>query len=161
MQQQRQCYNGLIVCVASLAISLPYLRALALAQRDLLKLLGKSELICKFEEVSHGVCPWRQHKDERRDVAGVLESACQVEGRWFCKSTAKMLCHKALYCWRYLKSIALLAVGHEAPSSYGAGWLSKTTPKHTKACLSCLSTCLAATVCKAQQRLHPNIPRLA
>lgn len=72
------------------------LGALPLPQRNLLKLLGKAQLICQLEQVSHGVSPRRQHKDEGVGVTGVQEGASQVEGGRLCKARAQMLSNKAL-----------------------------------------------------------------
>ena len=79
-----------------------HLGALSLTQRDLLKLLGKAQLICQLEQISHGVGPRGEHKDEGGGVAGVLEGSCQVEGGWLCEAAAQMLCYKALDAQRYL-----------------------------------------------------------
>lgn len=87
-----------------------HLGALPLTQRDLFKLLGKAQLICQLEQISHGVSPRGEHKDEGGGVAGVLEGACQVEGGWLCEAAAQMLCYKALDALRHLyikKSIPL------------------------------------------------------
>ncbi len=79
-----------------------HLRALPLTQRDLLELLGKAQLICQLEQISHGVSPRGEHKDEGGGVAGVLEGSCQVEGGWLCEAAAQVLCYKALDGQRYL-----------------------------------------------------------
>lgn len=65
-----------------------HLGALPLTQRDLLKFLGKAQLICQLEQISHGVRPRGEHKDEGGGVAGVLEGSCQVEWGWLCEAAA-------------------------------------------------------------------------
>lgn len=78
------------------------LGALPLPQRDLLKLLGKAQLVCKLEQVSHGVSPRGQDKDEGGGVAGVQEGCRQVEGRGLGKLRPQMLSNKALNSQGYL-----------------------------------------------------------
>ena len=63
-----------------------HLGALPLSQRDLLKFLGKAQLICQLEQVGHGVSPRGQNKDEGGGVVGVQEGACQVEGGRLCEA---------------------------------------------------------------------------
>lgn len=84
------------------------LGALPLPQRDLLKLLGKAQLVCELEQVSHGVSPRGQDKDEGGGVAGVQEGSRQIEGRRLCKLCPKMLSNKALNSQGYLRPATTL-----------------------------------------------------
>ena len=78
--------NRGMVCQTGAPEGMTDLGALPLSQGDLLKLLGKAQLICQFEQVSHGVRPRGQNKDERRGVAGVQEGACQIERGRLCEA---------------------------------------------------------------------------
>ena len=96
------CVLHRLVCQTCNPKGVTDLGALPLSQRDLLKLLGKAQLICQLEQVSHGVGPRGQNKDEGGGVAGVQKGACQVEGGRFCELRPQVLGNKALDCQRHL-----------------------------------------------------------